>query len=194
LRTYSAGMQARLSFAISTCIDPEILLLAEAVGAGDAAFLEKAKHRLDAVVAGAGILVVASRSEGLVWRLYTKAIPLDQGSVVATGQSTRCWIVTPSWRSPAREERTTAGRSPFRQPVSNPRNGLSAATSALNSPHMRAISRLVRSTKAAGIGSDTSLRSPLTKKASSRSFWSIGRVARPRRPFARKAARDLTTK
>jgi ABC-2 type transport system ATP-binding protein/lipopolysaccharide transport system ATP-binding protein len=85
LRTYSAGMQARLSFAVSTCIDPEILLLDEGVGAGDAAFLDKAKQRLDAVVARAGILVVASHSEALVRRLCTKAILLDQGGVVATG-------------------------------------------------------------------------------------------------------------
>jgi hypothetical protein len=61
--------------AISTCIDPEVLLLDEAVGAGDAAFLLKAKHRLDAVVARAGILVVASHSEALVRRLCAARIP-----------------------------------------------------------------------------------------------------------------------
>jgi ABC-2 type transport system ATP-binding protein/lipopolysaccharide transport system ATP-binding protein len=85
LRTYSAGMHARLSFAISTSIDPEILLLDEGVGAGDAAFLDKAKQRLDAVVARAGILVLASHSEALVRRLCCKAILLDQGSIVAMG-------------------------------------------------------------------------------------------------------------
>src|SRR5262249_11458187 len=45
LRTYSAGMQARLAFAVSTCIEPEILLLDEGIGTGDAAFIEKAKKR-----------------------------------------------------------------------------------------------------------------------------------------------------
>lgn len=85
LRTYSAGMQARLAFAVSTCIDPEILLLDEGVGAGDAAFLEKAKHRLDAFVERAGILVVASHAEDLVRRLCTIGILLDQGGVVAMG-------------------------------------------------------------------------------------------------------------
>src|SRR6185295_4595888 len=40
VRTYSAGMQARLSFAMATCIKPEILLLDEGIGAGDANFLE----------------------------------------------------------------------------------------------------------------------------------------------------------
>jgi ABC-2 type transport system ATP-binding protein/lipopolysaccharide transport system ATP-binding protein len=85
LRTYSAGMYARLSFAVSTCIDPEILLLDEGIGAGDTAFIEKARRRLDGFVARAGILVVASHSEQLVRQLCTRAILLDKGAIVAAG-------------------------------------------------------------------------------------------------------------
>src|SRR5262249_55346191 len=85
LRTYSAGMQARLSFAVSTCIDPEILLLDEGIGAGDAAFLEKARKRLNAFVARAGILVLASHSDTLVRQLCTRALLLDQGRIVGCG-------------------------------------------------------------------------------------------------------------
>ena len=47
LRTYSTGMRARLSFGIATAVVPEILLLDEGIGAGDAAFIEKANQRLD---------------------------------------------------------------------------------------------------------------------------------------------------
>ena len=85
LRTYSAGMQTRLSFAVSTCLHPDILLLDEGIGAGDAAFLVKAKQRLEAAVERAGILVFASHAESLMRQLCTKAMLLDQGSVVATG-------------------------------------------------------------------------------------------------------------
>lgn len=85
LRTYSAGMQTRLSFAVSTSIDPEILLLDEGIGAGDAAFLQKARRRLDGFAARAGILVLASHSEKLVRQLCTRAILLDQGAIVAMG-------------------------------------------------------------------------------------------------------------
>jgi ABC-type polysaccharide/polyol phosphate transport system ATPase subunit len=85
LRTYSAGMYARLAFAVSTCIEPEILLLDEGIGAGDEAFLEKARHHLDAFVQRAGILVLASHSEQLIQQFCSKAILLDQGRIIAVG-------------------------------------------------------------------------------------------------------------
>jgi ABC-2 type transport system ATP-binding protein len=85
LRTYSAGMFARLAFAISTSIDPEILLLDEGIGAGDEAFLEKAKHRLDALINRARILVLASHTEELLRKLCNRAILMENGKVVATG-------------------------------------------------------------------------------------------------------------
>jgi ABC-2 type transport system ATP-binding protein/lipopolysaccharide transport system ATP-binding protein len=85
LRTYSAGMFARLAFAISTSIDPEILLLDEGIGAGDDAFLEKAKNRLDGLIKRAGILVLASHSETLVRQLCNRGILLENGQVVASG-------------------------------------------------------------------------------------------------------------
>jgi ABC-type polysaccharide/polyol phosphate transport system ATPase subunit len=50
VRTYSAGMLLRLAFAIATVRDPEILLLDEIVGVGDAAFFEKAFNRLQGII------------------------------------------------------------------------------------------------------------------------------------------------
>jgi ABC-2 type transport system ATP-binding protein/lipopolysaccharide transport system ATP-binding protein len=87
LRTYSAGMYARLAFAISTSIDPEILLLDEGIGAGDEAFLEKAKQRLDAMINRARILVLASHSDELVRKLCTRAILMENGQAVAAGST-----------------------------------------------------------------------------------------------------------
>lgn len=85
IRTYSAGMQTRLSFAVSTSIKPEILLLDEGIGAGDAAFLEKARARIQSFVDEAGILVLASHSRSLLARLCTRAIRLEHGRVIDDG-------------------------------------------------------------------------------------------------------------
>lgn len=81
LFTYSDGMKARLAFAISTAAQPEILLMDEWVGAGDAAFIEKARARLDAMVGDAGILVLASHNQTLIQRVCNRVVTLDRGRV-----------------------------------------------------------------------------------------------------------------
>ena len=85
IRTYSAGMHARLAFAISTCVEPDILLLDESVGAGDATFLQKARIRLNDFVERSGILVLATHSENMIREMCGKAVLLEHGRVVAYG-------------------------------------------------------------------------------------------------------------
>jgi ABC-type polysaccharide/polyol phosphate transport system ATPase subunit len=85
LRTYSAGMLTRLAFAISTSIDPEILLLDEQIGAGDAAFMAKASRRFEQLIERSGILVLASHSDAAVRQFCTKGIVLENGRLVFFG-------------------------------------------------------------------------------------------------------------
>lgn len=85
MRTYSAGMQTRLSFAVSTSVDPEILLLDEGIGAGDASFINRANERLRDFVERSGILVLASHDEGLLSRLCSRAVRLDHGRIIDDG-------------------------------------------------------------------------------------------------------------
>lgn len=85
VRMYSSGMALRLAFAISTCVDPEILLMDEWIAAGDAHFLDKAKKRMDNMIDRASILVMASHSEDLIRRLCTKVVYLGAGRVRAFG-------------------------------------------------------------------------------------------------------------
>jgi ABC-2 type transport system ATP-binding protein len=80
-RSYSAGMRARLDFAISTAIEAEILLLDEGLGAGDASFIEKANER----AAAAGVIVVATHSEVLLRKTCTKAVLMEAGRILAIG-------------------------------------------------------------------------------------------------------------
>jgi len=85
IRTYSAGMRMRLAFAISTAIKPDILLLDEGIGAGDAAFLEKAKKRLSDFTQRAGVIVLASHSNSLIRQICNSAILMERGRVMAVG-------------------------------------------------------------------------------------------------------------
>jgi ABC-type polysaccharide/polyol phosphate transport system ATPase subunit len=85
IRTYSTGMMLRLAFAISTAIDPEILILDEMIGAGDAAFLERADARLKVFLARTGILVVASHSMAILRQWCNKGMLLEHGKMVAYG-------------------------------------------------------------------------------------------------------------
>lgn len=85
LHTYSSGMVLRLAFAVSTCVEPEILLMDEWIGMGDAHFLEKAERRMEHFVGRSSILVIASHSDALIKRLCNKAILLKQGQIVYQG-------------------------------------------------------------------------------------------------------------
>jgi ABC-type polysaccharide/polyol phosphate transport system ATPase subunit len=85
LNTYSTGMVTRLGFAIATSLDPDILLLDEAVGTGDARFAEKARNRVASLVDRSQILVFASHSEELVRAMCNKAVLLAAGRIVQSG-------------------------------------------------------------------------------------------------------------
>ncbi len=85
MRTYSAGMKMRLGFAIATAIEPEILLIDEVFGAGDAAFRERAKDRMSELMKRAGILVMATHSEGVMRDLCSRVIWLENGRLKFDG-------------------------------------------------------------------------------------------------------------
>lgn len=85
VRTYSTGMLLRLGFAIATAIDPEILLLDEGLGAGDARFAARAAQRVEALIKRSSIMVLASHSDGLIRQMCNRAILLDRGRVLADG-------------------------------------------------------------------------------------------------------------
>ena len=85
IRTYSAGMYLRLSFAIATCINPEILLIDELFGAGDAGFYDKARKRMESLITQSGILVFSTHATQLVELYCTKALVLSHGSAVFLG-------------------------------------------------------------------------------------------------------------
>lgn len=85
VKRYSSGMMARLAFAISTAIQPDILLLDEVVGAGDVTFIKKARARMNQLVSKANILIFASHSNELIKKFCNKVIWLDKGQIKKFG-------------------------------------------------------------------------------------------------------------
>lgn len=85
VRTYSTGMFLRLAFAISTSIEPDIIIMDEMIGAGDARFLAKAQARLSEMLRRVDILVLATHDGKIMERLCNKVIWLDHGSVKKIG-------------------------------------------------------------------------------------------------------------
>jgi len=85
VRTYSSGMFIRLAFAVSTSINPEILLLDEVMGAGDVRFAEKAKKRMFEFMEQGKILVFSSHNFDLLATFCERTIWLDKGQIVADG-------------------------------------------------------------------------------------------------------------
>ncbi len=84
-KTYSMGMQARLSLGIATTIKPEILIIDEVLGAGDAYFFAKSTARMqDLLDSGAAVLLV-SHALDQVARFCAESIWLDRGRIVMRG-------------------------------------------------------------------------------------------------------------
>jgi lipopolysaccharide transport system ATP-binding protein len=79
MRTYSAGMLARLAFAVSTAVHNDILLIDESISAGDAAFQKKARQRIESLFDRTPIVILASHSEELVSEFCNRRVQMDHG-------------------------------------------------------------------------------------------------------------------
>ena len=85
MRAYSAGMSARLRFAISTAATPDILMIDEALATGDAAFREKSRERIDEIREQAGTIFLVSHSLASVRAMCNRVIWIDKGLIRMDG-------------------------------------------------------------------------------------------------------------
>ena len=88
IKTYSAGMQVRLAFAISTAVGGDILLLDEVIGAGDANFMAKAKKRISDLIEQSEILVLASHDFSALTAICERGLVFHYGEIVFDGPIT----------------------------------------------------------------------------------------------------------
>jgi ABC-2 type transport system ATP-binding protein len=78
-------MLLRLAFAISTSIEPDIVIMDEMISGGDARFMERAKARLTNLLERTKILVLATHGVGIMQSLCNKVVWLDHGEVRKVG-------------------------------------------------------------------------------------------------------------
>ncbi|MBK7950065.1 MAG: ABC transporter ATP-binding protein [Deltaproteobacteria bacterium] len=85
VRTYSAGMRARLGFSVALLVDPDVVILDEILRVGDAAFREKAGSILERFRGAGKSIVLASHSMDIVQRHCDRVLWLDRGRIRAEG-------------------------------------------------------------------------------------------------------------
>lgn len=86
VKFYSAGMYTRLAFAVATALEPEILIIDEVLGAGDAAFVSKCAARMKRITEEAGATVLfVSHSTASVIEICNRAILIERGCIAADG-------------------------------------------------------------------------------------------------------------
>jgi lipopolysaccharide transport system ATP-binding protein len=84
-KTYSSGMQARLTFATAISVDPDILIIDEALATGDAYFVDKCTRRMREICESGTTVFLVTHSTGLVAELCHSAIWMDKGEIKAFG-------------------------------------------------------------------------------------------------------------
>jgi lipopolysaccharide transport system ATP-binding protein len=84
-KMYSAGMQARLTFATATVLKPDILIVDEILGAGDAYFFGKSIERMKELVLSGATVLIVSHALDQIARFCERAIWVDRGRIVYSG-------------------------------------------------------------------------------------------------------------
>ncbi|MCD4852209.1 ABC transporter ATP-binding protein [Arthrobacter sp. AK01] len=85
MKSYSAGMASRLRFAIAAAVNPEILLVDEALNTGDAQFGNRSKARMDELRSQAGCVFIVSHSLDTIRDMCSRVLWLDKGELIMDG-------------------------------------------------------------------------------------------------------------
>lgn len=86
IRTYSAGMRARLGFAIVSNLEPDILLLDEVMSVGDAEFRKKSREKIEELINGEATVMIVSHSKSILQGICDRIFAIDKGRIVTDGK------------------------------------------------------------------------------------------------------------
>lgn len=124
VKTYSSGMMMRLAFAVNTCVDPEVLIVDEALSVGDAPFQAKCFRRLRQLIDKGVSLLFVSHDLGTVRSICSRALWLKNGRAEMWGEAKEvakhyeryCWaeqgVVLTAGDATANSETTAAATAP----------------------------------------------------------------------------------
>ncbi len=87
VKNYSSGMRARLGFAIASAVEPDILILDEVLSVGDAKFRKKSESKIMSMFDKGVTVLFVSHSVDQVLKICNKAIILDHGRIIASGEA-----------------------------------------------------------------------------------------------------------
>lgn len=125
VRTYSSGMFVRLAFAVANSLEPDILVVDEALAVGDEAFKRKCFARFRSFREGGGVLLFVSHSSNMITDLCDRALLLDSGRLLFDGspKGAVAWYQKLLYAPPARRAaiveqiRHLAGRAEVTAPL-----------------------------------------------------------------------------
>ena len=85
IRTYSSGMKSRLGISVATAFKPDLLLIDEVLGVGDASFRKKSEERVKEMINQSGSVIIVSHSMGLLKSICNKIIIIEDGMIADEG-------------------------------------------------------------------------------------------------------------
>lgn len=144
VKTYSSGMVMRLAFSVQIAVEPEVLIVDEALAVGDAQFVAKCINRISDFIRNGHTLLFVSHEVGLVKQLTSRALFLDHGQCVSFGATTEIVLaytnsLAVQKSTPADPDKYAADNAPYiiegstlsRSPESGPVQYLASGDSAL---------------------------------------------------------------
>lgn len=87
VKTYSSGMRARLGFAVAATVEPEILLVDEALAVGDAAFRHLGLQKMRELRESGATIVFVSHSTGMIKNFCNEAVLMHKGEILSHGET-----------------------------------------------------------------------------------------------------------
>jgi ABC-type polysaccharide/polyol phosphate transport system ATPase subunit len=79
-------MKARLGISVATAFQPDILLIDEVLGVGDASFRKKSELRVKDMIKGSGTVIIVSHSQNFMLEICDRIVVMEAGKVVDVGE------------------------------------------------------------------------------------------------------------